>query len=204
MTTRLSAAEGGALAALAVAAVGARLAGGTVNGCPPASAVLRACGASFVTLEAAGALRGCIGTIEPVRPLYLDVMRNATRAMNDPRLPPVSVLDWPELDVKVAVLTAPEPLAATDLDGLVAQLRPGVDGLLLTDGDRRATFLPAVWEKLPEPDGFVTALLRKGGWPARPWPAGLSASRYGTAEFWDSAPRQPLPTPAQATHQEAR
>jgi AmmeMemoRadiSam system protein A len=192
MGERLTAAEGATLAALAAAAVGARLCDGAPTRRPPIPAALRACGASFVTLETGGTLRGCIGTIEPVRPLYLDVARNAARAMNDPRLPPVVGEDWPGLDIKVSVLTTPEAIIVCDLDSLVGALRPGVDGLLLADGTRRATFLPAVWEKVPEPALFVAALLRKGGWPAGSWPVQLSASRYTATEFRDAAPREPL------------
>jgi AmmeMemoRadiSam system protein A len=192
MGERLTAAEGATLAALAVAAVGARLAGAAPVERPPISAALRARGAAFVTLETGGTLRGCIGTIEPVRPLYLDVTRNAVRAMKDPRLPPVVDRDWPALDVKVSVLTTPEPMIVSDLDGLVGALRPGVDGLLISDGSHRATFLPAVWAKVPEPEQFVAALLRKGGWPAGSWPSRLSVSRYQATEFRDAAPREPL------------
>ena len=129
-----------------------------------------------MTLEAAGRLRGCIGTIEAARPLYLDVIRNAQRAMRDPRMPPVAVSEWPELDVKVAVLTPGEAVPAASRAEFLAALRPGVDGVVITDGKRRATFLPAVWAKLPEPERFVAALLAKGGWPEVGWPADLVAS----------------------------
>lgn len=192
MTVALDDSEGAQLAVLAVAAVAARLGGCAIEERLPASATLRACGASFVTLEAGGALRGCIGTLEASRPLYLDVTRNALRAMADPRLPPVTAADWPALDVTVSVLSPPQPVIAPDLAALLAALRPGVDGLLVTDGVRQATFLPAVWEKVPEPDRFVAALLRKGGWPPEPWPARLNVRRYTAAEFCDRSPRMPL------------
>jgi uncharacterized protein len=191
----LGSAEGAELAVLAAAAVAARLSGQPVDRRPPVAAALHACAASFVTLEAAGVLRGCIGTLEPARPLYLDVARNAVRAMTDPRLPPVTPTDWPKLDVTVSVLSPPQALPAPDLGALLAQLRPGIDGLLLTDGVRRATFLPAVWEKVPEPDDFVAALLRKGGWSPDQWPTQLSVRRYTAAEFHDRAPREPLAEP---------
>ena len=182
--------EGAALVRLAVAAVGARLSGVDPTPPVPDSAYLRAPGASFVTLERGGQLRGCIGTVEARRPLYLDVARNAVGAMNDPRLPPVTLADWPELDVKVAVLTPPTPLPAPDRAALVAALRPGVDGLVLSEGPRRATFLPAVWAKLPDPERFVAALLAKGGW-AR-WSDGIEAFRYASVDFTDRSPREPL------------
>jgi AmmeMemoRadiSam system protein A len=191
MGSGLAEPEGTELAMLAVAAVAARLAHRAIPRPHPASAALRACGASFVTLEVDGSLRGCIGTLDAARPLYLDVTRNAVRAMNDPRLPPVTPADWPELDVTVSVLSTPQPVAVSGLEALLAMLRPGVDGLLLTDGVRRATFLPKVWAKVPEPDKFVAALLRKGGWPADGWPVRVAVRRYTAVEFFDRAPREP-------------
>src|SRR6266545_44169 len=153
--------EGAELVALAVATVAARLRRAERIPAPPASPRLGAPGASFVTLERAGQLRGCIGSLAARRALYLDVARNAMRAMADPRLPPVTVA-----------------------------LRPGVDGLLLVEGTRRSTFLPAVWEKLPDPYRFVAGLLAKGGWPG--WSDEIRAFRYASVEFADRAPRQSL------------
>jgi AmmeMemoRadiSam system protein A len=192
VTASVEPTDGTALARLAAAVVGARLAERPVPDGVPQRPALTAPGASFVTLEAAGRLRGCIGTIEAARPLYLDVIRNAQRAMCDPRMPPVVAAEWPDLDVKVAVLTAGGSLPAADRDELIAALRPGIDGILIADGQRRATFLPAVWAKLPEPARFVAALLVKGGWPETDWPAGLVASRYTTVEYRDPAPRPAL------------
>lgn len=185
------AAEGALLAELAVAAIAARLAGHPLDGSVPTpdAPALRERGATFVTLETGGQLRGCIGSLDPVRPLYRDVTRNAVRAMTDPRLPPVTADDWPRLDVCVTVLAPAEPVPCAHRAGLLSALRPGVHGLTLTHGRRRATFLPRVWEKLPTPERFVAALLAKGGWPAEPWPAGLSATRYTAVEFHDRSPR---------------
>jgi AmmeMemoRadiSam system protein A len=180
---RLTTADGAVLAGLAAAAVHARLTGQPSDGRLPTVRSLRALGASFVTLERAGALRGCIGTLEPVRPLYRDVARNAVRAAVDPRLPPVTAAEWPLLDVKVSVLSGAEPLLVAGPADLLASLRPGVDGLILADDQRRATFLPAVWAKLPDPRHFLAALLDKGGWPPGSWPVGLVAQRYTAAEY---------------------
>jgi AMMECR1 domain-containing protein len=123
-------------------------------------------------------------------------MRNAVRAAADPRLPPVTPVQWPGVDVTVSVLSAMEPVPATNLRELLGLLRPGVDGLILADGHRRATFLPSVWHKVSGPEHFVRALLRKGGWSRSPaadgWPSGLTASRYHTTEFRDAAPRPPV------------
>jgi AmmeMemoRadiSam system protein A len=149
-------------------------------------------GASFVTLERRGSLRGCVGTLEAIRPLCHDVQRNAVKAMRDPRLPAVTADDWPELDVKVSVLTPSAHVAADTREELLAALRPGVDGLILADGRRRATFLPAVWAKLPAAADFLDALLAKGGWPEGTWPADLRARRYTSEEFGNSAPRESL------------
>jgi uncharacterized protein len=184
--------DGSTLATLAATVVGARLAGRPVPGDVPPRPALTVPGASFVTLEAAGRLRGCIGTIEPARPLYLDVIRNAQKAMRDPRMPPVVVSEWPVLDVKVAVLTPGAAVPASNRAEFLAALRPGIDGVLITDGKLRATFLPAVWAKLPEPERFVSALLVKGGWPESGWPANLVASSYTTTEYRDPAPRSAL------------
>src|SRR6266511_3786369 len=159
--------EGAELVALAVATVAARLRRAERITAPPASPRLGAPGASFVTLERAGQLRGCIGSLAARRALYLDVARNAMRAMADPA-----------------------PVPAPDLDALAGALRPGVDGLLLVEGTRRSTFLPAVWEKLPDPYRFVAGLLAKGGWPG--WSDEIRAFRYASVEFADRAPRQSL------------
>jgi AmmeMemoRadiSam system protein A len=177
-----------------VQAVAARLAGRPTEPPVPPFERLATVGASFVTLERQGRLRGCIGTIEASRPLYLDVIRNAERAMADPRLPRVTAADWPELDVKVSVLSPMVPVPATDRHAVEGALRPGIDGVLLTDGQRRATFLPSVWAKLPEPAAFLDALLNKGGWAGwAGWPDGLEVRRYRSVEFADRAPRADIP-----------
>ena len=188
----LDPADGAHLVRLAVAAVAAHLSGHPVPDEAPGSVVLCAPGASFVTLECEERLRGCVGSLDAARPLWRDVVRNALRATRDPRLPAVTSADWPALDVKVSVLSTPEPVPAAGTAELLAALRPGVDGLLITDGARRATFLPAVWRKLAGPDRFLAALLAKGGWPSDGWPSGLRVYRYTAREFRDPAPREPL------------
>lgn len=193
VTSPLSEAEGQILARLAVATIAAELTGQRLDDEPPESSVgLCAPGASFVTLENGGRLRGCVGTLDAARPLYQDVIRNARRAMKDPRLPEVTAADWPLLEVMVSVLARPEPLLVSGREELLERLHPGVDGLLLTSGTRRATFLPAVWHKLPDPEQFIAALLVKGGWPARGWPHGLLVARYTAVEFADRPPRPPI------------
>lgn len=173
--------EGAELTGLAAAAIAAHLARHPLAAAAPEAPALRQPGAAFVTLTAAGRLRGCIGSLSPVRPLYQDVIRNAVRATADPRMPPVTAQDWPHLDLSVSVLSPIEELTGVDRAGLLKRLRPGVDGLILAQGSRRATFLPAVWERYPEAERFVAALLAKGGW--QDWPSGLSACRYTTVEY---------------------
>lgn len=188
---RLTAGQGMELATLAVSVVGARLLGRPFEPAEPGDSALRGLGASFVTIERDGVLRGCIGMLEAVRPLYQDVARNAARAMNDPRLPAVTAEEWIDLSLKVSVLSESRPLVGVGIDGLPGVLRPGIDGVILADGLRRATFLPAVWTKIPDPYRFVEALLAKGGW-TRGDAVGLTAARYVAEEFLAQAPQVPL------------
>ena len=121
-------------------------------------------GATFVTLKRAGELRGCIGSLRPIRPLGVDVRANAiAAAFGDPRFPPLAMFEFEEVVVEVSLLTADEPIGVVDEDDLVARLRPGLDGLILGYGHRRATFLPQVWDALPDPRDFLAALKRKAG-----------------------------------------
>ncbi|MDD4915926.1 MAG: AmmeMemoRadiSam system protein A [Methylococcales bacterium] len=139
--------------------------------------------ASFVTLERNGQLRGCIGRLEPCRPLAQDVAENAfSAAFRDPRFEPLDSHELAGLDIHISILS---PAAAIQFDSepeLVRQLRPGIDGLILEEGRRRATFLPSVWESLPSPAEFVQHLKLKAGLPADYWSDTLRAYRY-TAEY---------------------
>jgi AmmeMemoRadiSam system protein B/AmmeMemoRadiSam system protein A len=145
---------------------------------------LRRPGASFVTLrDARGTLRGCIGSLEPRRPLVEDVAENAwAAAFRDSRFPPLGVDELPELDVHVSILGPPEPLAPQSRQELVSMLRPGRDGLILADRGRRATFLPQVWESLQDPAAFVAQLWRKAGLPEDHWSPDVRAWRYETRD----------------------
>lgn len=152
-----------------------------LEGHPPA---LRLASASFVTLQLAGTLRGCVGELEPRRPLAVSVACNAfAAAFRDPRFGPLRADEASRLELHVSVLSALEPLAAASEQELLAALRPGADGLVLDDGRRRATFLPAVWRTLAEPREFVRALGRKAGLPAEGWPPELRAWRYSVEEI---------------------
>ena len=140
--------------------------------------------ATFVTLTRDGRLRGCRGRIDAVQPLPQDVAVSALQtALDDPRFPPVTASELPELRIAISVLTPPEPLPAAGFEDLCAVLRPRDDGLLLSAGDLRATFLPKVWEQLPDPEAFLEALWEKAGLPPRAWPEGISIERYGAIDF---------------------
>lgn len=152
-----------------------------LDGLPP---VLAADGAAFVTLLLAGRLRGCIGHLEPVGPLAVDVSENAyAAAFRDPRFPPVRAPELDLLHVEVSVLTPSEPIAFGSEEELLAALRPGIDGVILAEGARRGTFLPSVWEQLPEPAEFLRHLKLKAGLAAGYWSPRLTASRYRTESF---------------------
>jgi len=144
---------------------------------------LREPGASFVTLRIEGALRGCTGTLAATRPLVSDVSHNAFRsAYRDPRFRPVDASEIPRLEVHVAVLSPLAPLPAASEAALLEALRPGIDGLVLREDVRTATFLPAVWESLPEPRIFLARLREKAGLPAGYWSQTLRFERYTADE----------------------
>jgi AmmeMemoRadiSam system protein A len=180
----LSAPERSILAGIARAAI-ARVVAGERYRLPEALPPrLLEAGASFVSLHRAGELRGCLGTIEPHRPLAEDVAVNARAAASrDPRFPPVAAGELDDLEIEVSILS---PLTLLDVDSeaaLLAVLRPGVDGLLLEDGFRRATFLPAVWATLATPREFVTQLKRKAGLPPDHWSSSMRCFRYVVEEI---------------------
>jgi hypothetical protein len=125
---------------------------------------LREQGASFVTLTIDGELRGCIGALEPYLPLVDDVCEHAiAAALKDPRFHPVAETELSRIKLEVSRLTAPHPLEYSSSEELRAKLRPHVDGVILRDGFRRATFLPQVWEKIPNPANFLDHLCAKMG-----------------------------------------
>ncbi len=140
--------------------------------------------ATFVTLKLDGRLRGCIGTLEAYRPLVQDVAENAfAAAFQDPRFPPLGEAEYPRLEYHVSILSEPEPFPVRDEADLLARLRPGVDGLVLSQGPHRATFLPAVWDSLPDARDFVAHLKLKAGLPAEHWSDAMRFERYTVEEF---------------------
>ncbi|MDZ4183600.1 MAG: AmmeMemoRadiSam system protein A [Desulfuromonadales bacterium] len=137
--------------------------------------------ASFVTLEKNARLRGCIGSLEAWRPLAVDVAENAfAAAFRDPRFPPVHSDEVEELEIHLSLLTVPVAMTFSSEADLLTQLRPGVDGLILSQGHCRGTFLPSVWAELPTPQLFLTHLKRKAGLAADYWSPGVRIWRYET------------------------
>jgi hypothetical protein len=146
--------------------------------------------ASFVTLHCEGDLRGCIGSIDAHRPLGADVAHNArAAAFSDPRFPPVERREFTALDVEVSVLSPRHALAAASESEAVQKLRPGVDGVYLEFGRSHATFLPQVWESIPDPVRFLEALRRKAELPARFWHSELRLTRYTVEKYRDERAR---------------
>ena len=146
-------------------------------------------GATFVTLTHEGQLRGCIGSLEGVRPLAVDVADNALgAAFRDPRFPPLAADEWPRCRVEVSLLSAPKRVEFADEADLLAQLEPGVDGLILECDGRRATFLPQVWEGLPDKRAFLAELVKKAGLPADTRLARCKVSRYRVEKFCEMSP----------------
>ncbi|XOZ34467.1 AmmeMemoRadiSam system protein A [Halomonadaceae bacterium KBTZ08] len=142
-------------------------------------------GASFVTLKRRdGSLRGCIGTLEARQPLVADVAEHAyAAAFRDPRFPPLTAQELDAVTVELSILSIPEPLAVTSEAELLATVQPGEDGLILEERGHRGTFLPSVWESLPEPRDFVRELKGKAGLPADYWSPTLTVKRYRTQCF---------------------
>lgn len=141
-------------------------------------------GASFVTLTQQGDLRGCIGSIEAHRPLGLDVRENAlAAAFRDPRFAPLAVEEFEHTRVEVSLLTPAMAISFRDEADFLAQLRPGVDGIVFQYGRHRSTFLPQVWESLPEPQQFMQQLKRKAGLPPNFWHEAVSIARYEVTKW---------------------
>lgn len=135
--------------------------------------------ATFVTLEKNHQLRGCIGMLEAVRPLAEDIAENAfSAAFKDPRFPPLAAYELDDLEIHLSLLTPADPVSFSSERDLLAQLRPGIDGLILEEGHRRGTFLPSVWESLPEPEQFLRHLKQKAGLPSDYWSENIRIYRY--------------------------
>lgn len=150
---------------------------------------LRSMAASFVTLNLRHRLRGCIGSLQAHRPLAEDVVWNAVSAgFEDPRFEPLTVPEFRDSEIEISVLSQPAPMDFRDEGDLLAQLRPGTDGLILESAGRRGTFLPKVWESLDTPESFLTGLKVKAGLPREYWSDDLKVWRYTTETFGGPVP----------------
>ena len=127
----------------------------------------------FVTLESEGKLRGCIGNIMPVYPLEAAVRRNAVNAaFDDPRFSPLSREEFDEIEIEISVLSVPEKLSYKSANDLLEKLTPLNDGVIIRKGHYEATYLPQVWEQVPEKEMFLGSLCMKAGMPADEWEKG--------------------------------
>ncbi|MBF0125759.1 MAG: AmmeMemoRadiSam system protein B [Magnetococcales bacterium] len=136
-------------------------------------------GACFITIKKQGTLRGCIGTLAAHRPLAEDLLDNTlSAALRDPRFPPVTREELPGIEIEVSLLSPPEPFPHRDGADLAARLRPGVHGVILGKNGRRGTFLPQVWEQLPDPEAFLSQLCQKAGLEGSCWRQGAEIQVY--------------------------
>ena len=176
--------RGAVLVAIAREAIGERL-GLAVLG-PRSEEWLARQAATFVTLRRDGELRGCIGSIDARRPLGEDVAANAcAAAFSDPRFEPLAAVEYAVVSIEVSVLSPRLPLAVASEEEAIRALRPGVDGIYLEYRDFRATFLPQVWESLPDPAQFLMELRHKARLPARFWDPAIRLTRYTVEKFGD-------------------
>ena len=140
---------------------------------------LQKMGASFVTLHRDGRLRGCIGSPTAWRSLAEDVTDNAARAaFSDPRFPPMGADEMFRVKLSLSLLSTPERIRCADEKDLIGQLRPGIDGLIIEDGDRHALFLPTMWEEISDPEIFLKQLKAKAGLSAQHWSESFRAFRF--------------------------
>jgi AmmeMemoRadiSam system protein B/AmmeMemoRadiSam system protein A len=171
------------------------------NGKPPAIDIatfpepLRANRATFVTLKKDGRLRGCIGTLQAHQPLVKDLLENAYKAaFKDPRFPPLQANETQGLSLSISLLSPSTPMTIKDEADLLAQLRPLVDGLVISDQGKRAVFLPQVWEDVPEPKIFLARLKRKAGLTEDHWSDSFQAHRFTSLSIQPDGPQAAIVT----------
>lgn len=140
---------------------------------------------TFVTLTINKNLRGCIGYIIPQGSLLKGIEDNAiSAAFDDPRFNPMTVKEWKDVKIEISILTSPAPLAYSDADDLLKKIRPDVDGVIIKKGSSQATFLPQVWEQLPDKKAFFTHLCLKAGMDGNEWKKGeLTVFTYQVQAF---------------------
>jgi uncharacterized protein len=155
-------------------------------------------GATFVTLTQRGQLRGCIGTLQAHRSVLDDVQANAVAAATrDPRFSPLVAEELGATGIEVSLLSRMQPLDFGSEPDAMAQLRPGIDGVVFEFGRHRSTFLPQVWEQLPDRREFMAHLKQKAGLPANFWADGVRLQRYTVAKWKESElPQATRPEPA--------
>ena len=145
------------------------------------SPLLQEQGATFVTLNLHHQLCGCIGTLQAYQPLVKDVADHAyAAAFDDPRFPSLSTSEEPDLELHISILTPAEPMEFSSEQDLLEQIQPGIDGLILESGYHKGTFLPSVWESLPDKQQFLRHLKQKAGLPPDYWSDDVRVSRYQT------------------------
>jgi hypothetical protein len=143
--------------------------------------------ATFVTLKINHDLRGCIGTLSAHQPLIIDVAHNAYQAaFRDPRFEPLQSDEFEQLHISISILSPPAIMHVTSEQDLINQLRPGTDGLIIEDGHHRATFLPSVWQQLPDPVVFLQHLKNKAGLATDYWSDTLTVERYNSIKFGEA------------------
>jgi uncharacterized protein len=148
------------------------------------SEMLQQIKASFVTLRRQNTLRGCVGTMDAYRSLVEDVAEHAyDAAFRDSRFDPLREEELEDLDIRISVLSPRQAMSVRSEQDLLSQLRPGTDGLVLELGSHCATFLPTVWEQLPNPADFLSQLKRKAGLNSKGWERGIRAYHYTSTEF---------------------
>lgn len=148
------------------------------------NAALQQTRACFVTLNLQQELRGCIGTLDAYQALVCDVATNAyNAAFRDPRFAPLSAQELEEVEIHISVLSPPSPMNITSEEDLLAKLKPGIDGLIIKEGLRQATFLPSVWQSLPNPKDFVSHLKQKAGLAADYWSDHIEVFIYHSESF---------------------
>lgn len=139
---------------------------------------------SFVTLHKNGKLRGCIGALEAYQPLIKDISQHAyAAAFQDPRFPALQDNEYDQIDVEISILSKPEKMTFTNEEDLLQQIRADVDGLIIEYGDNRGTFLPSVWEQLPDKNEFLIHLKMKANLAKDWWNDEVKISRYETFSF---------------------
>ena len=182
--------RGAALLAIARAAISTAL--GHPQSANESQPWLQESGATFVTLTQKGQLRGCIGSLEARRTLLTDVKANAVAAATqDPRFAPLTLSELAQTEVEVSLLSPLQPMAFASEAQALAQLRPGIDGVLFEYAHQRSTFLPQVWEQLPDATQFMAHLKHKAGLAPTFWADGVRLQRY-TVRKWketDFAPQ---------------